>query len=52
MKETGDISKSQYSGTKTSWCTKCFKNLNNLTREQQDIHEKTCLDQRRLDNFT
>jgi len=39
MKETGDISRSQYSGTlKNSVCSRCEKNLNNLTRVQQDQH--------------
>ena len=36
------ISKSQYSGTlKDSKCTFCGKDLNNMTREQQDKHSQS-----------
>ncbi len=43
------ISKSQYSGTlKNTICTICNKCLNNLNREEQDLHEINCKKQTKL----
>jgi len=44
MKESGNISKSQYPGTKKkSWCTICRQELNHLSRVEQDLHAEKCL---------
>jgi len=49
MKETGHISKSQYSGTlKNSTCLKCGKSLNNKSRLEQDQHKEQCSKQTKL----
>jgi len=49
MKETGSISKSQYAGTtKDSTCSRCLKDMNNLSRKQQDQHEINCKKQEKL----
>ncbi|UVF62255.1 hypothetical protein [Nitrososphaeria virus YSH_1032793] len=49
MKETGSISKSQYSGTlKNTVCTNCLKSLNHLDRVKQDLHEIECKKQSKL----
>ncbi len=40
---------SQYSGTlKNTICTRCNKQLNSLTREEQDRHEIKCKSQRKM----
>jgi len=44
MKETGNISKSQYTGTKkNSICSVCNQPVNHLNRVQQDKHLEVCL---------
>ncbi len=44
MEETGNISKSQYSGTlKNSICNICNNSVSNLNREEQDKHAEKCL---------
>ena len=49
MQETGNISKSQYSGTKKDTiCKRCNENLNNKSREEQDQHEIICKKQQKL----
>ena len=49
MKETGGVSKSQYAGTtKDSICTRCKKDVTNLSRQEQDLHEIECKRQEKL----
>ena len=41
--------RSQYNGTtKNSFCTRCEKDMNNKTREEQDQHVIECLKQEKL----
>lgn len=47
----GRANPSQYHGTlKNTICNKCGKNLNNYSREEQDLHEIECLKQKTLFN--
>jgi len=49
MKETGNISRSQYTGTKKDTiCSRCGANLNNKSRLEQDQHEVNCKEQKKL----
>jgi len=48
----GDIGIEFLMGTsakfKKHWCSKCFKNVDKMTREQQDLHEIECAKQTKL----
>lgn len=49
LKETGNISKSQYAGTKkNTTCSRCGIELNKKTRLEQDQHEIECKQQKKL----